>query len=70
MEGAGGDKQDVIRFHHAVLGIDSRALNQRQQVSLHAFAGHVCSCSAGLPRDFVKFVEKDDAVLLDGFECT
>ena len=65
MEGTRGDKQDVIGTHHAVLGGDGAALNQRQQVTLHAFARYVGAHGFRTPRDLVELVDKDDAVLLD-----
>ncbi len=68
MERAGRDEQDVIGLHHAVLGVDRGALDQRQQVSLHAFAGHIGTLGAGAPRDLVDLVEKHDALLFGGFE--
>jgi hypothetical protein len=36
MERAGGDEQDVIGLHRPVFGRNRRALDQRQQVALHA----------------------------------
>ena len=41
VERAGGDEQDVVRAHRAVLGGHRRALDDRQQVALHALARHV-----------------------------
>ena len=43
VERAARDEQDVIGLHHAVLGRDGRALDQRQQVALHALARNVCA---------------------------
>ena len=65
MERAGGDKQDVVGFHHAVLGVDHAALDHGEQVALHALAGHVRPLAAALPAaDFVDLINKDDAGLL------
>ena len=47
---------------------DRRALDQRQQVALHALARHVGAVHLLPARDLVDLVEEDDAVLLDGGE--
>ena len=53
------DKQNVICFHHAVLGGDGAAFNQRQQVALYAFAGHVrAGAVAAALTDFVDLIDK------------
>ena len=41
MEGAGGDEQDVVGLDRAVLGVDGRPLDDRQEVALDALAGDV-----------------------------
>ena len=41
MEGARGDEQHVVGLHRAMLGGDGGALDQRQQVALHALARDV-----------------------------
>ena len=64
---AGGDEQDVVCFHRPMLGVDGGALDQRQQVALHAFARNVSTALAFAPRDFVYLVKEDDAIL---FNCT
>ena len=38
MERARRDEQDMIGLHRAMLGRDRRALDQRQQIALHALA--------------------------------
>ena len=54
---------------HAVLGVDRGALDQRQQVALHALAAHVAAATElAAVGDLVDLVDEDDAVLLDGFE--
>ena len=65
MKRAGGDEQDVVGLHRSVLGVDGGALDQRQQVALHAFARHVGAAQAFAAGDLVDLVEEDDAVLLD-----
>src|SRR5580692_2884723 len=65
MEGARGDEQDVIGLHRAVLGGDRGALDQRQQIALHAFARHVGADAAFARADLVDLVEEHDAVVLD-----
>ncbi len=63
MEGAGGDEQDVVGAHHAVLGAHRGAFDQRQQVALHAFAGHVGAAGLGALGHLVQLIDKDDAVV-------
>ena len=65
VERARGDEQDVVGLHRAVLGRDGGALDQRQQVALHALARHVGADAALARGDLVDLVEEDDAVLLD-----
>jgi hypothetical protein len=48
-----------------VLGGDRRALDQRQQIALHAFAADIGAARILPGADLVDLVEKDDAVLLD-----
>ncbi len=66
---ARSDEQDVIGADRAVLGIDGRALDYRQQVALDALARNVGTASAGLaPGDFVDFIDEDDAGLLGALD--
>ena len=65
VEGAGGDEQDVVGLDRAVLGRDRRALDQGQEVALHALARHVAADAPVPGRDLVDLVEEDDAVVLD-----
>jgi hypothetical protein len=55
-------------LHHAVLGGHRAALDQRQQVALHALARDVGTLVLAALGDLVELVEKDDAVLLDVLE--
>ncbi len=64
MKGAGCDEQNVVGLHRAVFGGDRGALDQRQQVALHAFPADVRALALGPGADLVELVEKDDAVLL------
>ena len=64
MERARGDEQDVVGLHHAVAGRDRGALDQRQQVALHALARDVGAADIAAARDLVDLVEEHDAVLL------
>ena len=41
VERARGDEQHVIGLHHAVLRLDVRALDDRQEIALHPFARHI-----------------------------
>ena len=65
MKGAAGDEQDVVGLDHPVFRRDGGALDQRQQVALHALARHVGPDRLLTGGDLVDFVEEDDAVLLD-----
>ena len=64
MERARGDEQHVVGLDHAVLGADGAALDQRQEVPLHALARHVRAHGLGAAADLVDLVDEDDAVLL------
>ena len=64
MEGAGGDEEDVVGLYRAVLGGHHCALDQRQQVTLHALAGHIPASAAIAGADLVDLVEEDDAGIL------
>ena len=66
MEGARSDEQDEVGPYRAVLGVDLGALDQRQQVALHALAADVGADPLGACADLVDLVDEDDAVLLDG----
>ena len=67
VEGARGDEQHVVGLHRPVLGRDRGALDQRQQVALHALARDVGADAAALRAraDLVDLVEEHDAVVLD-----
>ena len=65
MERARGDEQDVVGLHRAVLGGDGGALDQRQQIALHALARDVGARAALAAGDLVDLVEEHDAVVLD-----
>ena len=64
MKGAGGDEQDVIGTHHAVLGGDRTAFHQGQEIALHTFPRHIGTTVFAALGDLVDLVEKYDAVLL------
>ena len=60
----------MVGLHRAVLGRDGGALDQRQQVALHALARHVAADPAIARGNLVDLVEEHDAVVLhrlDGF---
>ena len=65
MEGAGGDEQDVVRLHHAVLGRHVGPLDDRQQVALHPLARDVGAAAPLAAGDLVDLVEEDQPPLLD-----
>ena len=64
VERAGGDEQDVIGLHRAVLRRDGRALDDRQQVALHALARDIDAVAIGARRDLVDLVDEHDAGVL------
>ena len=47
---AGGDEQDVVGLHVAVLGLHGRAFDDRQQVALHALPRNVGPARSRWPR--------------------
>ena len=55
----------MVGLDRAVLGRDRGALDQGQQVALHAFARDVAAAAAVAHADLVDLVEKHDAVVLD-----
>ena len=66
MERAGRDEQDVVGLDRSVLGRDRGALDERQEVALHALAGHARAHTAPFraDSDLVDLVQKHDAVIL------
>ena len=68
MESARGNEQDVVGFDGTVLGADSRAFDQWQQVALNTLAGNVASSGIRASTDFVDLIEEHDAVLFDRFK--
>ena len=61
MKRARRNEQDVVGLHRAVLGGDRGALDQRQQIALHAFARDVAAAAAVAHADLVDLIEKHDA---------
>ena len=68
MERTGSNEQDVVRLDHAVLGVDRRALDEGQQITLHAFARYVRTLGFRAACDLVDLVEEHDTVLFHGLE--
>ena len=66
VEGTGGDEENVVGRHGAVLGLDRRALDDRQQIALHALPRDVRTLATPLARrHLVDLVDEHDARLLD-----
>ena len=65
MERARRDEQDVVGLDHAVLGVDRRSLDQRQEGALHALARDVGALQLAAAGDLVDLVQEHDAVVLD-----
>ncbi len=61
MERTRADEQDVVGLHRAVLGGDRSALDQRQQVALHALAADRTAAHVA-HGDLVDLVKEHDAV--------
>ena len=58
----------MVGFDHAVLGGDSTAFNQRQQVTLNPFAGYIRPGGlATALTDFIELIDKHDTVLFNRF---
>ena len=68
VEGAGGHEQDVVGADEAVAGVDGGALDDGQNVALHALAADVGAVAGLAASDLVHFVEEDDAAALDAFQ--
>src|ERR1700722_13138127 len=68
MEGARGDKKNMVGLHRAMLGGHRGAFDQRQQIALHALARYVGAHAAFAAADLVDLVEEYDAVVLDGLD--
>ena len=64
VKGAGGDEEHMIGLDRTVLGVDGTALDQRQEVPLHALARHIGARGLLAARDLVDLVDEHDAVLL------
>lgn len=54
----------MVGLDHAQLGVDRAALDERQQVALHALAGNVGAAGVAALGNLVDLVDEDDAVLL------
>src|SRR5689334_14939125 len=65
MERTGRDEENMVRLDRAMLGVDGGALDQRQQVALHALARDIGSAQPFPAGDLVDLVEEHDAILLD-----
>ena len=65
MERTRGDEQNVISLYGSITSADCATFDQRQQVALYAFTGHVGTRGFRAPRDLVEFIDKHDSVLFD-----
>src|SRR3546814_3080338 len=63
MKGARGDEEDMVGLHRPIFGRDRCALDQRQQVALHALTAHRAAAHVA-DRDLVDLVEEDDPARL------
>ena len=60
----GGDEQDVIGSNHAVARVDRGALDDGQNVALHALAGNIGTVAGFAAGHLVNLIDKDDSHLL------
>src|SRR6516162_2626985 len=57
----------MISAHHTVAGVDRRALDNGQDIALHALAAHVGAVPTLTAGDLVDLVQKDNSGLLGAF---
>ena len=69
MERTRGDEQDMVGFDRPVFGRYGCTFDQRQQVTLHTFAGNVGPACVGPCADLVDLVQKHDSVLFNRLKC-
>ena len=55
----------MVGLDRAVFSVDRAALNQRQQIPLNAFSGHISTAVGALADDFVDFIDEHDARLFN-----
>src|SRR5712691_5077089 len=65
VERAGRDEEDMVRADDTVFRRDRRALDDRQQVALHALTGHLGAVSSLAARHLVELVDEHDPGVLD-----
>src|SRR3546814_1513475 len=63
MKGGRGDEEDLVGLQLPIFGRDRFALDQRQQVALHALTAHRAAAHVA-DRDLVDLVEEDDPARL------
>src|SRR5690606_38673523 len=68
VERPGRNEEEVVRADDAVLRGDGAALDDGQEVPLHALPAHIGADAAALTRDLVDLVQEDDAHLLGALE--
>ncbi len=61
MERARRNKQNVVGRSHPILRVDRRPFHNRQNVPLHALAGHVRPMPALAPGNLVDLVQENNA---------
>ena len=58
----------MVGFHHALLGRNTGAFDQRQQIALHTFPAHRPAATLLRNGDLVDLIQKDNAVVLRAIE--
>src|ERR1035438_9894612 len=66
---ARGDEENVVGANHAIARVDRSALDNRENVALHAFARNIrTTMTTFAPGDLVDFIEEDDAGVFDAVD--
>src|SRR5581483_2333787 len=65
MKRAGRDEQNMVRLDRAILRIDRRTFHDRQEIPLHPFARDIGAGELLTTGNFIDFVQKYNAGLLD-----
>src|SRR5438045_7456265 len=69
MKRASRHKKDMIRAYESMPRVDRSALDNRQDIALHALAADIGSVTRFPPRDLVNLIQENDAAALHSFEC-
>ena len=59
----------MVGAHHTVARVHGRALDDGQDIALHAFARNVRTVPTFAARDLIDFVKKHDSCILHAIDC-